>query len=310
MNKFGVVIVLYKPTRAQVHNVIKVSNLCPYVVAVDNSLGVNKEVQGFLKQKNILYLRNENAGGIAGAFNRGILKLQELGAEAFFIFDQDSTPDDSFFLKMNQARLGFGLDEVIIGPNVFDVNLKRCSPRLIFGKWTYQVLPMTDAERGLLPCSSIISSGTLITDAAFRKIGLFREDYFIDHVDTEYCLRARSKGVGIFINADVILPHSIGERNWKRFLFISFRPNNHNAIRRYYISRNGFSLCFSYGFAWPSFVIINFARMAHEFLGIVFFEKDKLRKVLGLLIGLVDAAFFKLGDLRLLRPGLFNYLSR
>jgi rhamnosyltransferase len=40
---------------------------------------------------------------------------------------------------------------------------------------------------------SVITSGSLLSLAAYTAIGPFREDFFIDHVDTEYCLRARLK---------------------------------------------------------------------------------------------------------------------
>jgi len=36
--------------------------------------------------------------------------------------------------------------------------------------------------------------GCLLPSSTFLNLGLFRDDYFIDYVDTEYCLRALSQG--------------------------------------------------------------------------------------------------------------------
>lgn len=310
MTKFGAVVVLYKPTSEQIKNIIRLSKLCSYIVAVDNSPALINHAVNFSGFENIIYVSNNNVGGIAGAFNTGLYVLREHGLKIFFLFDQDSCPDDSYFMKMNKSRIECNLDEVLIGPNVFDVNLGRFSPRLIFHKWRYKALQVTSGDTGLLSCSSIISSGTLITESAFAKIGLFREDYFIDHVDTDYCLRAGFLGVPIFINADVILPHSIGERSLHKFLFLNFRPNNHNSIRRYYISRNGVHLSLKYGLRKPSFFLINSLRMFHEFFGIVLFEKDKKRKILALLLGFIDGVFSRLGELSKLHPIAFNYFVK
>lgn len=50
------------------------------------------------------------------------------------------------------------------------------------------------ARRALLfrERKTLITSGMLIPLSLFGKIGMFREDYFIDSVDHEFCLRARA----------------------------------------------------------------------------------------------------------------------
>lgn len=43
----------------------------------------------------------------------------------------------------------------------------------------------------------MISSGSLIKSNIFDQTGFFKEDFLIDHVDTEWYLRAKVKGFKI-----------------------------------------------------------------------------------------------------------------
>lgn len=43
--------------------------------------------------------------------------------------------------------------------------------------------------------SFLISSGCLLTREAYQRLGHFDEELFIDHVDTEYSLRAQALDV-------------------------------------------------------------------------------------------------------------------
>jgi rhamnosyltransferase len=44
----------------------------------------------------------------------------------------------------------------------------------------------------------VIASGCLIPATALQAVGWMREDFFIDWVDTEWCLRARDRGYRIY----------------------------------------------------------------------------------------------------------------
>jgi hypothetical protein len=53
--------------------------------------------------------------------------------------------------------------------------------------------------------------------AALERIGRFNETLAIDHVDTEYCLRARACGLSIWVHGGHEFAHAIGERRRFRF---------------------------------------------------------------------------------------------
>jgi len=84
----------------------------------------------------------------------------------------------------------------------------------------------------------VIASGCLIRRDVVDSIGLPRSDFFIDFVDFEYCLRARSHGYKIAVVSRASISHEIG--NGRRIdipglrrLWIDQPP-----FREYYISRN------------------------------------------------------------------------
>ena len=37
----------------------------------------------------------------------------------------------------------------------------------------------------------------------YKQVGLFRDDFFIDYIDTEYCLRIRQQGFNIIVACEL-----------------------------------------------------------------------------------------------------------
>jgi rhamnosyltransferase len=93
--------------------------------------------------------------------------------------------------------------------------------------------------RGNRAVDVLISSGTLATRAALAVAGPMDEQFFIDFVDTEWCLRCRSRDIGIEVVGGAVLHHSIGAR------FVRVGPLTvlvHSPVRCYYQIRNCFLL--------------------------------------------------------------------
>jgi rhamnosyltransferase len=56
----------------------------------------------------------------------------------------------------------------------------------------------------------VISSGSLIDLDAYRRVGAFRSDFFMDAIDTEWCFRARARGFSCWVDESVRMEHRIG----------------------------------------------------------------------------------------------------
>ncbi|MGL9750644.1 MAG: hypothetical protein ACR5LC_03620 [Symbiopectobacterium sp.] len=85
----------------------------------------------------------------------------------------------------------------------------------------------------------IIASGCLIRMEILDRVGIMKEELFIDYIDIKWFLRAKSLGYEIFISPYAKMAHSIGDR---RTSIMGRSVSVHNPIRRYYLTRNSFYL--------------------------------------------------------------------
>ena len=86
----------------------------------------------------------------------------------------------------------------------------------------------------------LLSSGSLLPLSALANIGLMDESLFIDHVDTEWCFRAKAHGFQLFGVCDAVMTHALGERR-KEIWFLRQRVVPfHKPFRYYYMFRNSF----------------------------------------------------------------------
>jgi rhamnosyltransferase len=68
------------------------------------------------------------------------------------------------------------------------------------------------APRGdLTPVQYLPTSGSLVSIEAFRRIGPFRGDYFIDGIDLEWCFRAWARGYSCWCATSIPVPHTVGQ---------------------------------------------------------------------------------------------------
>lgn len=286
MLRYAFVVVLFKPDDSVFRNIEKYKDVGVFVV--NNGPG---DYEGFLRNElaieNVFYQNNSNKGGIAGAFNVGLTEAFKQGYEFCFTFDQDSCIFDDFIPSMDNL---IGLKHAdLVCPNFFDVNSKTYATFVSLYKFKYKV--DNYAECTAFP----ISSGMGISKKAWDEIGKFNENYFIDHVDTDFALRAATLGYRFFVNHGLCLNHAIGQRSLHKFLGVTLKPNHHNYVRKYYIVRNGTHLAFKYILKYPSYFYMNILRVIHEVLCVLLYEKDKMIKIKSMTKGLFHAVIGRLG---------------
>ena len=205
------------------------------VVVVDNTPGPGTR-PGPLPAGCELIALGDNTG-IAHAQNVGIRHARQQGADVIVFFDQDSTIDAAFVPAL-LAGLALGQPGVV-GPVCIDAARGFEYPAYQLSRWGYP-LKVFAASRSLpYPVDLIISSGSAATSVTFDIVGLLDEDFFIDCVDLEWCLRCRARGVAIAVDPRVTLRHSIGEVSVRVGPLTTFV---HSPARRYYRMRNAFLL--------------------------------------------------------------------
>jgi rhamnosyltransferase len=140
-----------------------------------------------------------------------------------------------------------------------------------------------------------ITSGALLPVWIFDRIGYFASEYFIDDVDTEYCLRIRAAGFIIADSKHAVLLHSVGHPRYASLLGFRVRPTHHNAIRRYYISRNRITTYRKYFRIFPAWVMGAAYAAAKETAKSLIVEEDRVRKFRNFLLGMWDGLTGRMG---------------
>ena len=305
MNSYGLIFVLYEPTEEFLENLIKARTFCPKMVAVDNSPEADPGLHEFLREQGVQVIFNRNKGGLAGAYNQGAEALLERRCEVIFLLDQDSDIEALFFEKMMRACRELSTDEFLVGPKIYEINLGKCMPVFQPGKYLPKRLRIDDQNEGMFRSLCIISSGSAISAAAYRKLGAFREDYFIEYIDIEYSLRAVSENVPVYMNAAVTMRQTTGkiERHGDKY------TTNHVAWRRYYGARNAVHCLYlhraSWGLHWVSGLLAFL-----QVLRVLQYEPQKVKKITAIVCGYLDGLFGLLGTFEDRHPRIAVYCKR
>jgi rhamnosyltransferase len=212
-------------------------------------------------------IRNSQNLGIAAAQNQGALQaLAREDCRYVLLSDQDSLPAPYMVRRLRQALeidrdqtpapgagaphtpFGYSCGRVAaVGPWSIDVRSGARAVLVVDPKgWPVRWLPKPRPARPLtqpqLPyeVSFLIASGSLIPSDVLRTLGGMRSNYFIDHVDTEWCLRTRAAGYRLLIVPEAVLAHRLGD-SVRRIWFLGFRQvSHHSPLRDYYMFRNTF----------------------------------------------------------------------
>lgn len=291
----GAVVVLFNPSEEHVVNLIRLTARCRHVIAIDNSPSVSPELHARIEAAGTDVIANFNRGGIAGAYNRGLNRLIEKGAELLFLFDQDSEIPENYFISMVEACGNLQSPYFLVGPRILDVNVNRYAPAHVVSRFGIRAIVFTEDDRGLVPCTSIISSGSVISAPTYQRLGPFTEEYFIDHVDTEYCFRAACQGVPVCINPALTLKHQISTRVDRKLLFLRLIQWNMVPLRQYYSARNCIHIFRRYGTQFPVLALVNVITF-QQIVSIALFEQNKCRKLLAMMVGIVDGLRSRYGS--------------
>lgn len=286
--KSAAVVVCFNPDRTAIDNLAAISQQVDFLCVVDNTLsGVTPLVAEFVAMSPAAeVLENKNRGGIAGALNLGCDNIVSKGGlDCIFLFDQDSAIPEEFVVEQ-VAFLAQGKADVVV-PLYFDVNSASFGNYVRLDKFTFQTLYGAEAS-GPFRTTFAITSGTLMNTDVYRRVGQFNERYIIDHVDTEYCLRIKASGLTILVNNAVCFKHSIGKRTKHKFLGVTFKPNFHVALRRYYTARNAVLLMKEWGFTYPSLVLLLLLMNGYQIVGVLLYENHKKEKLKAFCLGFFD----------------------
>ena len=146
-------------------------------------------------------------------------------------------------------------------------------------------------------CPTVITAGTLLSLRAFATVGPFRDAFFIDSVDHDYCLRLRAKGYRVVVTREPLIVHAVGDYGCVRVLGMEIAHSVHPPTRRYYITRNRLMLIGEYAFKEPRWALGQMRRLTQDTLLMLLFERARRRKVSAMALGVWHALRGRTGAL-------------
>jgi rhamnosyltransferase len=284
------VIVTHDPDLDFSKRVAVVARQVRAVVIVDNASAVLTvgELCKLRNEPSVQLILNVENRGIAAALNQGIDVAVSHGAKWALLVDQDTLPAEDLLLALVRVYANLPQPDhlAVLGANF-------ASPASVRPKAQENAVAAT----GWRECKTVITSGSLISLGAYSRIGPFREDFFIDHVDDEYCLRARSKGFTIIATLRTFMVQRVGNPSRHRFLWKSIVTTNHSADRRYYMMRNQVLIFRDYFLREPIWVLGNMWSRFKSLVAMCFFESERTQKLKLTAQGLLDGLLGKAGRL-------------
>lgn len=232
--------VTFQPEIDQLHRQLEIliNSYCDCMV-VDNGSQNQAELSLYLLKhfpEVKLHLLNENLG-IASAQNTGIDYACANDYCFVLLMDQDSLPDVNMVKELKKA---FHLypDAAAVGP-VFLDEQQQIRSRFIRVDGLHVNKNLKPDFNGCVIVDHLIASGSLIPISIFSKIGKMESELFIDYVDIEWALRARSQGFQNYGVYSAQMVHSLGDRRVKLF---KNAISIHSPLRHYYQTRNAIIL--------------------------------------------------------------------
>lgn len=238
-----------------------------------------------LKEENpekVTIILNEKNLGLAKAQNIGLCHALKEAFDWVLLLDHDSRAYPDMIDNMDRALGDYPERERIglVAPYLKEMNVKR-KPRYIVSR--YKIL-FERKRFGLTPVMDdvlcVIASGSLIRMELIRKLGKFREDFFIDYVDSEFCMRLITHGWKILLVRDALLEHTLGNKRSHNFLGLEFVTANHSPERRFTIYRNRVYLWKKYLFRVPAYILYDITAAGYDLSRIFLFEKNRARKLI------------------------------
>lgn len=256
MHRIIVVLVTYFPAMELLRaNLLTLAGLGLRVVLFDNSplpsSGERRVVDTLRNNSDFSEIEFQGQGeniGLSKAYNKVVKQfLNDPEIDAFLFLDQDSSVlrasvlrlVESFYTISQSGRLG------VLGGYPLKNDQQPCA---------------TDSARhankicyGCYETNMVPSSFSMIPAQVFRDIGTFYDDFFIDHIDMDFCFRARRAGLLVVIDAQAPFPHSVGCGNI--ILCGKYITPVSAPFRHYFQIRNS---------------ILSFRRTGYSFRGLVF----------------------------------------
>ncbi len=266
MKLLGIVI-LYYPEEKDIANIQSYGSRVDRLIVWDNTPTLDFQYT-FVPNSNIILRRTGKNEGIGKPLNEAVHYALQNNFTHLLTMDQDG-----YFL-----------------PGRFDTFI-----RIILTNSTPDIAlfypevgtPSEEDSYLIKDIQATITSGSVYLTDVFKEVGPFRDDFFIDAIDTEFCLRLRRNKYRIVSVANIGMQHTLGHKLQRTFLGgIKIESLNYSPMRTFYIVRNHLITRFIYPEYHNIRYIIKLFVIKRVF-AIILIENNKSAKLLALFRGLL-----------------------
>lgn len=290
MEKISAGIVTYNPEMQRLEeNINAIIGQVDEVVLVDNgSTNINEIEQKWADNDKVSIINNKENMGIATALNQIIDYSLKNGYNWTLTLDEDSVvPEDMIEKYMDYIDRE---NTAMIVPIICD-----------------RVMGTIDLKEEITSAYTLvetaITSGSLMNNLIWKKVGGFKDELFIDYVDFDYCMKVRLAKYDIVRVNSVKLLHELGNATeiklftfleklckdgseWKRRFSELRYTTNHSPKRLYYVTRNQYYYINHYRPYFDAARLEKGMRIAWAVK--LIFEKDRIKKFKAIRKGIKD----------------------
>ena len=219
--------------------------------------------------KHVTYVKNDFNVGLGSALNQGLRYLQSRNYQWCLLLDQDTEVDSNLIdelrniYKSHPDKSSIG----ILAPNYRSSTGKRLAYK---DDITWKSVP------------TVVTSGSLLKMEIINLIGYMREDFFIEGIDIEFCLRLRSSGFAIIASGRPLMTHSAGVGEEKKILGRTVLIGHHEPYRLFLQMQNLTHIIIHYGLQEPRWTCKTFIAVLKRSTLIMLFEQKKLEKLIAM----------------------------
>jgi rhamnosyltransferase len=298
--KVYAVVVAYKPDMDRLAALLRaVAPQVSGVVIVDNG-GEASQIQRLVHSQSLqscTVVGKSTNIGVAAAQNEGLRISMSADVDYVVLLDDDSIPDAGMIARLIgalESEIREGGRVAAAGPAFNEERSASSSYFVRFGLFGRERIYCRNGGEGVIPTDVLISSGMLIPASVLTDVGLMDDTLFIDHVDTEWCLRARSLGYGLIGVCGARISHQLGDSSIR--LIGGRRVFMHNAVRRYFFFRNSILL---YRRRYPAlrWKVADAVRLAGVLATVVLFSTPRRQQLRASFRGLLDGLRGRSGGL-------------
>jgi rhamnosyltransferase len=217
------------------------------IVVVDNGSmeGNRQNVIDLCRQAALKMVTLSTNQGLASALNVGISLALSEGSTDVLLLDHDSVPESGMVAAMAAAKEALtvkGERVGALGARMIDARTGSAAPFVRFGALGLERTHCGDSVDQAIPADMLCTSGSLISASVLKIVGLMDGALFVDHVDTDWCLRASAAGFRLFGVCGAGLSHRLGDEIVHITFPVARSIHVHSPLRIYYFVRNSLRL--------------------------------------------------------------------